>query len=137
MKIAVIDGQGGRLGQLLIDGLRERLGPDIYIIALGTNAIATAQMNKTGCDSCATGESAICFNVPRADVIAGSVGILCAGSMHGEVSDKMAAAVGFSDAVKVLIPFNRCNIQVVGVKSGSMADHIEAAVEQIASLVNP
>ena len=38
LKIAVIDGQGGGIGRLIIEKLRKELGQEIYIIGLGTNA---------------------------------------------------------------------------------------------------
>jgi len=134
MKIAVIDGQGGRLGRLLIESLRERLGQRAWIIALGTNAIATSQMNKAPCDACATGESAISFNSPRVDVIAGSIGIIASGAMHGEVSPEIACSVAESDALKILIPFNKCNLRVMGVADDSMTACVTAAVDDIAAL---
>ena len=45
MKIVVIDGQGGRLGKLLVEGVKARL-PQAEVWALGTNSIATATMLK-------------------------------------------------------------------------------------------
>lgn len=47
MKIVVIDGQGGRLGKLLVEGVKARL-PKAEVWALGTNSIATATMLKAG-----------------------------------------------------------------------------------------
>ncbi|MBW2567515.1 MAG: DUF3842 family protein, partial [Deltaproteobacteria bacterium] len=46
MRICVIDGQGGGIGSTVIKKLREVFDESIEIIALGTNAIATAQMLK-------------------------------------------------------------------------------------------
>ena len=43
MKILIIDGQGGRVGRLLIEALRARL-PQAEITAVGTNAMATQAM---------------------------------------------------------------------------------------------
>ena len=39
MKIVVIDGQGGRLGRLLIERVKARL-PQAQVYALGTNSVA-------------------------------------------------------------------------------------------------
>ena len=47
MKIVVIDGQGGRLGRLLVEGVKARL-PQAQVYALGTNTVATAAMLKAG-----------------------------------------------------------------------------------------
>ena len=58
MKIVVIDGQGGRLGRLLVEGVKERL-PQAQVYALGTNSIATAAMLKAGADFGATGENPV------------------------------------------------------------------------------
>ena len=47
MKIVVMDGQGGRLGKLLVEEVRARL-PQAQILAIGTNALATSAMLKAG-----------------------------------------------------------------------------------------
>jgi GTP-sensing pleiotropic transcriptional regulator CodY len=45
--IAVIDGQGGGIGSLIVKRLRDEFGDTIEILALGTNAAATtAMMNR-------------------------------------------------------------------------------------------
>ena len=45
-KICVIDGQGGGIGSAIIKKLKVAFGESVEILALGTNAIATAQMLK-------------------------------------------------------------------------------------------
>lgn len=57
------------------------------------------------------------FNSPRVDVITGAIGIIAANSMLGELIPLMAKAVAESPARKVLIPLNRCNIQIARVRS--------------------
>ncbi len=52
MKIAVIDGQGGGIGKYIIQRLREEFKSSLEIIALGTNALATANMLKAGANDC-------------------------------------------------------------------------------------
>ena len=47
MNILVIDGQGGQLGGQLIKSLKSNF-KEINIIAVGTNATATATMLKAG-----------------------------------------------------------------------------------------
>ena len=42
-KIVVIDGQGGRLGKLLVEEVRARL-PQAELLAIGTNGIASSAM---------------------------------------------------------------------------------------------
>lgn len=113
-KILIIDGQGGRIGSQLIEALRERI-KDAEITAVGTNSIATANMLKASPDSAATGENPVIVACRKADVIAGPVGIVIADSLGGEVTPKMAKAVGQSNAARVLIPVNRCDNMVAGV----------------------
>jgi len=62
-RIAVIDGQGGGIGTAIIRRIREMLGEKVEVWALGTNAIATAQMMKARANRGATGENAICHCV--------------------------------------------------------------------------
>lgn len=134
MNILVIDGQGGRLGKLLIERLKAaQLSEEI--IAVGTNSTATAAMIRAGALQGATGENAVIVNSRRADIIVGPLGIVCADALLGEVTPAMACAVGRSDAYKLLIPTNRCNHQVVGVDSSlGMNDLVQQAVEQICSI---
>ncbi|MBT3388750.1 MAG: DUF3842 family protein, partial [Desulfobacula sp.] len=58
-KVCVIDGQGGGIGSAIIKKLKERFEERIEIIALGTNAIATAQMLKAKANKGASGSNAI------------------------------------------------------------------------------
>jgi len=45
-RIAVIDGQGGGIGSIMIKTIREQVGAGIEPIALGTRSTATAGMLK-------------------------------------------------------------------------------------------
>ncbi len=135
MKIAVVDGQGGGIGKLIVEKLRTAFGNDVGIIALGTNALAASLMLKAGANEGASGENAIVYNAPRVDVIIGSIGIVSSNSMLGELTPAMARAVSDSDAVKVLIPLNRCNILVAGIKEEPLPHYIEDAVEIVGRLV--
>ena len=114
MKIVVVDGQGGRLGRLLVEEVRKRL-PQAQICALGTNAVATAAMLKAGADFGATGENPVVRNVADADGVLGPVGIVIANAILGEVTPAMAEAVGSCRAKKFLIPMNSCGVVVAGV----------------------
>lgn len=127
MRIAVIDGQGGGVGKMIIEKLRAA-SEDYKIIALGTNVLATAQMLKAGANEGATGENAIVFNADRVDWIIGPFGIVMANAMLGELSPAMAKAVGESLARKILIPINKCSTTVVGVKDQPLAAYADEAV---------
>ncbi len=131
MKIAVIDGQGGGVGKVLIEKLRAEFGKNIEIMALGTNSLATAAMLKAGANQGASGENAIVVNTDKADIIAGCIGILAVGSMMGEITPSIATAVGMSKAFKILIPFGKCMIQVVGVTSKPLNQSIDQTITVI------
>ncbi len=130
MKIVVIDGQGGRLGKLLIEALRAR---EISgeILAVGTNSIATAAMLKAGADAGATGEHPIEVCVRNADIVLGPMGILVADSLMGEITPAIAVAVGQSPAQKILLPLNRCRNMVVGTRDLSLNELVSEAVELV------
>lgn len=114
-KLCVIDGQGGGIGAAIIKKLRERFEERIEIIALGTNAIATAQMLKARANKGASGSNAIVHTVKKADVIIGSIGIIMPQAMMGEVTPLMAEAVCSADAKKILLPLTQENVEIVGV----------------------
>jgi len=114
-KVCVIDGQGGGIGSAIIRKLKERFEERIEVIALGTNAIATAQMLKSKANKGASGSNAIVQTVKKADVIIGPVGIIMPHAMMGEVTPLMAEAVCSCDAKKILLPLTQENIQIVGV----------------------
>lgn len=131
MRVAVIDGQGGGIGKALVEKLRKEFEGNIKILALGTNALAASLMLKAGADEGASGENAIVYNSQRVDAIVGPIGIIAANSMLGELTPKMAAAISESSAKKVLIPLNRCNIAVAGVRDDALPQLIEAAVMMV------
>lgn len=132
MKLVVIDGQGGRLGCLLVEGLRKRL-PQAQICALGTNAVATAAMLKAGADVGATGENPVVRNVMDADGVLGPVGIVVANAILGEVTPAMAEAVGSCRGKKYLVPVNSCGVVVAGVEELSLPAYAVQAVEALAA----
>lgn len=132
MRIAVIDGQGGGIGKAIVEKLRKELPENVEIVALGTNSLATSFMIKAGANEGATGENAIVCNAGKVDIIMGAIGIIVANSMLGELTPVMAKAVAESPARKILLPLNRCNIEIVGVdKSEPMPHLIESAVQSV------
>ena len=132
--ILVIDGQGGRLGRQVAEGLLEQL-PDLDLICVGTNAMATATMMKSGVKKAATGENSVTVCAKRADLIIGSVGIVIADSMLGEITPTMALAVAQSKAEKILIPMSRCGHIIAGTASLSLTEMIQDAVRQAIGLI--
>ena len=133
MMILVVDGQGGGLGRLLVRELKGAF-PQAEIAAVGTNSTAANAMMKAGADFAATGENAVVVNCRHADIIVGAVGIVIADSMWGEITPRMAQAVGQSDARRVLIPINLCSNLVVGVSEMSMSKLVQAAVDTVRRL---
>ena len=130
MKILVIDGQGGRVGRLLIEGLKQQ-APQLYITAIGSNSIATASMLKAGADEGATGENPVVFNSATADIIVGPIGIILSNALLGEITPRMAEAVSSSKAKKILITINRCNNLVVGIQTLSLPEFVELAIQEV------
>lgn len=130
MELLVIDAQGGGLGKMLIAEIKKEM-PELEVAAIGTNSAATAAMKKAGASKAATGENAIVVSAGKAKVIAGPIGIILADAMMGEITQKMAEAVGSSDAHKVLIPMNKCGTYITGVGDYSVAELVKQAVAQI------
>ena len=134
MKIVVIDGQGGRLGQLVCEAIsNEKL--DCELVAIGTNSIATSAMIKGGAKSGATGENPVIVASRDADIIIGPIGIISADSLLGEITPNMAVAIGKSSAIKMLLPVSNCNNRVVGVKNLSMNAMVKELMESLKELI--
>ena len=130
MKIVIVDGQGGRLGKQLVKEVLERF-PQAELTAVGTNSMATEQMLKAGAVRAATGENAVVVACRKADVIVGPVGIVIADALMGEVTPAMAKAVGQSDAVRILLPHDKCNTMVAGVPDTGMTALIRDAMDKL------
>ena len=135
MKVVIIDGQGGKMGQMIIERIKGANIP-CELTAIGTNSIATSAMLKAGADAGATGENPVVVASRDADVIIGPIGIIAADSLIGEVTPAMATAVGQSSAKKLLLPVNLCNNIIVGTGSLPMARLIAEAVEELAKIAN-
>lgn len=129
-RICVIDGQGGGIGGAVIKKLKDVFGEAVEIIALGTNAIATAQMLKAKANRGASGENAIVQTTGKVDIIIGTIGIIVANSMMGEVTPKMAEAVANSPAKKMLIPLTQENIEIIGLPPTPLPHLIETLLQE-------
>ena len=128
--ILVMDGQGGQLGSQIVKELLLKY-PDIRITAVGTNAMATAAMMKAGAAKGATGENPVIVACRKADVIIGPIGIVIADSLLGEVTPAMAAAVGQAEAVRILIPMNKCENLVAGINNLNTGALIEDVIAKL------
>lgn len=130
MRVLVIDGQGGGLGRQLVSAVKTAF-PAFEVIAVGTNSAATNAMLKAGADQAATGENSVVTVSRTADVIMGPVGIVIADAMLGEITPRMAAAVGQSAAKRILIPVSLCDNIVVGIEEMTMNRRVECAVDAL------
>lgn len=131
MIICVIDGQGGKIGSVIIERLKDRLKEEVEIIALGTNSIATQTMMKARANRGASGENAIIQTVKKANIIIGTLAILMVNSMLGEFTCRMAASVAESGAMKFILPVIQDQVTVVGLRGLSIPQMIGELIEAV------
>ena len=136
LKVAVIDGQGGGIGSLIVKRLKDEFKDRIEVVALGTNAAATSAMMKAHANKGATGENAIVYNSDRVDMITGPLSITLPNAMLGEVTAKMASAIVSSPARKVLLPLNQEGIDIAGVNKEPLPHLIELLISRIKETEN-
>jgi len=131
MTICVVDGQGGKIGSVIIGRLRERLRENVEIIALGTNSSATESMMKARANRGASGENAIVVTARRADIIIGTLNILMADSMLGELTPLMARAIADSPAIKFVLPVTQERVVVVGKTDLSIPQMVGVLIDEV------
>lgn len=131
--ILVVDSQGGGIGKEVIRAIKNTF-PEIEIIAVGTNGMATAAMLKAGADHAATGENAVMVSAKKANVIIGPIGIVIADSLYGEVTPKMAKAICQSHAKRILIPVNICDNLIVGVSDLNLGKLVDGVISELKKL---
>jgi len=134
LHIVIMDGQGGQLGAQLVKEITAQF-PNERITAIGTNAVATATMLKAGAKQAATGENPVIVACRKADVIIGPIGVVIADALLGEVTPAMAVAVGQADAVRILLPMNKCENLVAGVTSLNTAALIADAMAKLRAVM--
>ena len=122
------------MGKQLVDKIKKTF-PELEILAVGTNSLATQAMIKAGADHAATGENAVVVGCRTANVIVGPIGIVIADSLWGEITPKMAEAVGQSNALRILLPVNLCNNYIAGVEKRTTVEMIDDCIAKIRSLV--
>ena len=125
--VVVVDGQGGGMGRGLVESIKKKW-PKLHVRAVGTNSLATSAMLRAGADDGATGENAVVFNARQADLLLGPIGILTPNGLLGEVSPAMAAAIGGSEAVKILLPSQRCSIRLAVGEPQPLQFYLDQAV---------
>ncbi len=135
LKICVIDGQGGGIGATIIRKLKDRFGEAIEVLALGTNAIATAQMLKARANRGASGVNAIVQTVKDADLIIGPVGIIMPHAMMGELTPEMAEAISLSPAKKILIPLTQERLEIVGLASTPLPILVDELIDRYSKFI--
>ena len=129
MKVVVIDGQGGKIGRIIVEQiLAEALPCELFVI--GTNSAATEQMLKGGATNAATGENPVVVACRDADFVIGPIGIVMADSMLGEITPVIAYAVSSAHAHKILIPVNKC-VTIAGVQDLPLKEYIKFAVDKL------
>mgnify|MGYP003303925317 CR=1 FL=1 len=134
MNILVIDGQGGQLGGQLIKTILANY-KEVKISAVGTNATATATMLKAGAHQAATGENPVIVACRKADVIIGPIGIVIADALFGEVTPKMAVAIGQADATRILLPVNKCDNLVAGVADLTISTLMDDVILKLKNII--
>jgi hypothetical protein len=134
--IAVIDGQGGGIGSVIIKRLRESLGEEVEVIGLGTNAMATGAMLKAGANKGASGENAIVQTVKTAEIIIGTMGIVMANSMMGELTPGMAEAIASSPATKYLLPLKTSDLEIIGAPKEPLPHLVDQLIKRIQEIMS-
>ena len=135
MNSLVIDGQGGQLGSAIIKAMRTSF-TGLNISAVGTNSSAAAAMLKAGASQAATGENPVIVACRKADIIIGPIGIVIADSLFGEITPKMSVAVAQADAVRILLPVNKCDNLVAGVPVLTMSVLVEDAMRKLSAIIS-
>jgi hypothetical protein len=133
--IAVIDGQGGGIGSVIIKRLREVLGEEVEVIGLGTNAMATGAMLKAGANKGASGENAIVQTVKIVDILTGPVSILLANSMMGELTPKMAEAIASAPALKCILPLKMPEVEIIGAPKEPLPHLVDQLIKRIQEII--
>lgn len=133
--VAVIDGQGGGVGSVIIKRLREVLGEEVEVIGLGTNAMATGAMLKAGANKGASGENAIVQTVRTVDIITGTTGIILANSMMGELTPRMAEAIASSPAKKCLLPLKIPELEIIGAPKEPLPHLVDQLIKRIREMI--
>lgn len=138
MKVAVIDAQGAGLGQAVIKKIRKDMGKKVYIIALGTNDIATSNMIKAGADEGFSGEKQICcfLNKNKIHSIVGPIGVISSGGILGEITPQISEAIFNMNCIKYIMPLKLHGLYIPGTRNLEIKEIIEEIVFDIKKQAN-
>ena len=136
LRVMVVDGMGGRIGQEIVSRLRTAFGPGVELLAVGTNSAATAAMMKAGANRGATGENAVRITAREADVVIGPLSVLIPDSMMGEVTPLMAESLALCSARKVMLPLTNPRIDLVGITKNPLPHLMDEAIALVASMLD-
>jgi len=133
MKVAVLDAQGAGLGQTIIKKIHKEIPQDVYVIALGTNTCASSKMVRAGANVGISGEHAICTfcRTNKIDSIIGPIGMLCSGSINGEITPMISSVIFSMDCTKYILPLQKHGIYIPGTRNLQIKDLIEEIVLDI------
>lgn len=133
MRIAVVDAQGAGIGQTIIKRIRKELPSNVYIIALGTNSIATAKMVRSGANVGITGEKSISIfcKTQKVDCIIGPIGIMINGGINGEITSVISQSILNIECRKYIIPLQRHGIYIPGTRNLEIKEMIGEIIEDI------
>ena len=132
--IAVVDGMGGGIGTQIVTQIRKELSPDVRVLALGTNAIATDRMMQAKANRGASGPNAIRVSIDEADYIIGPIGIVLPNALMGEVTPEIAQAVANARGHKLLLPIRQSHFEIVGVEWRPLTKQISLALDTVRRL---
>lgn len=120
----------------MIKALRAAFGQRVEILALGTNAVAAAQMMKSGANRGASGENAIKVTAPTADFIIGTMSIVMADAMMGEITPVTAAAVSRARGRKLLLPLTQESVEIVSAAAEPLPHLVDKLIARLKEYIN-
>ncbi|MFR5295118.1 MAG: DUF3842 family protein [Clostridium sp.] len=134
MNILVIDAQGG-IGKQIVSALKSITQVVLCYRERNQQSGHIIHVKAPGQITAATGENPVMVCNRKADVIVGTVGIVIADALLGEITAAMATAVGRSQAKRILVPVNHCDNYIVGVTDLSMTKLVDGVVTEVGKLI--
>lgn len=138
MNIAVIDAQGGGIGQTVVKRLRREFKSQVNIFALGTNSTAASNMLKAGSNYGFTGEESIISfcRTKKVNAIIGPIGIMASGGINGEITAEISKSIFEMECTKYIIPLRKHGIYIPGTRNLEIREIIDEIIENIRLEIN-